>query len=78
MRRAINTIPHDEYNELLRQAASRIRKKIQRLSDEEVSKMQEADNKGDYVKAEMHDFNARALRCMADMYYQIYKIGKED
>lgn len=73
MRRAINTIPRDEYNELLRQAASRMRKKIQRLSDEEVSKMREADNKGDYTKAEIHDFNARALQSMVDLSYNISK-----
>lgn len=36
MRRAINTIPRDDYDELLKQAVSRMRKKIQRLSDEEV------------------------------------------
>ena len=73
MRRAINTIPRDEYNELLRQAASRMRKKIQRLSDEEVSKMREEDNKGDYPKAEIHDFNARALQSMVDLSYNISK-----
>lgn len=73
MRRAINTIPRDEYDELLRQAASRMRKKIQRLSDEEVSKMREADNQGDYVKAEKHDFNARALQSMVDLSYNVNK-----
>ena len=46
-------------------------RKIQRLADEEISKMREADNKGDSEKAEVHDFNSRALSRMADMYYEI-------
>ena len=53
-------------------------KKFSLLSDEEESKMRKAENQGSYERAERYDFNARALRCMADMYYQIYKIGKED
>lgn len=71
MRRAINTIPNKEYNELIKFAALRMHRKIQRLADEEISKMREADNKGDSEKAEVHDFNSRALSRMADMYYEI-------
>lgn len=78
MRLAINTIPRDEYNRLLREAMQRMSKKFNLLSDEEESKMRKADNQGNYERAERYDFNARALRRMADMYYQIYKIGKED
>lgn len=78
MRRAINTIPRDEYNRLLREAMQRMSKKFNLLSDEEESKMRKADNQGHYERAERYDFNARALRRMADMYYKIYKIGKED
>lgn len=77
MRRAINTIPRDEYNRLLREAMQRMSKKFNLLSDEEESKMRKADNQGDYERAERYDFNARALRCMADMYYQIYKLNKQ-
>lgn len=43
MRRAINTIPNKEYNELIKFAALRMHRKIQRLADEEISKMREAD-----------------------------------
>jgi len=78
MRRAINTIPRDEYNRLLREAMQRMSKKFNLLSDEEESKMRKADNQGNYERAERYDFNARALRCIADMYYQIYKIGTEE
>lgn len=78
MRRAINTIHRDEYDRLLREAMQRMSKKFSLLSDEEESKMRKADNQGSYERAERYDFNTRALRCMADMYYQIYKIGKED
>lgn len=78
MRRAIHTIPRDEYNRLLREAMQRMSKKFNLLSDEEESKMRKADNQGDYERAERYDFNARALRCMADMYYQIYKLNKQE
>lgn len=78
MRRAINTIPRDEYNRLLREAMQRMSKKFNLLSDEEESKMRKSDNQGDYERAERYDFNARALRCMADMYYQIYKLNKQE
>lgn len=61
MRRTINTIPRDEYYTLLRDAGSRMRKKISRLMDEERSMMIKCDNKGEFEKAEMHDFNERAL-----------------
>ena len=47
--------------------------KARKLADEEISKMREADNKGDYEKAEVHDFNSRALSRMADIYYEIIK-----
>lgn len=73
MRRAINTIPKEEYDDLMRYAALRMHRKIQRMADEEISKMREADNKGDYEKAEVHDFNSRALSLMADMYYELIK-----
>lgn len=73
MRRAINTIPKQEYDDLMKDAALRMHRKIQRLADEEISKMREADNKGDFEKAEVHDFNSRALSRMADMYYEIIK-----
>lgn len=43
------------------------------FGDEEIPKMREADNKGDSEKAEVHDFNSRALSRMADMYYEIIK-----
>ena len=73
MRRAINTIPKKEYDELMKYAALRMHKKIQRMADEEISKMREADNKGDSERAEVHDFNSRALSRMADMYYELIK-----
>ena len=57
MRRTINTIPKQEYDDLMKYATLRMHRKIQRLADEEISKMREADNKGDYEKAEVHDFN---------------------
>lgn len=78
MRRAINTIPKQEYDDLMKDAALRMHRKIQRLADEEISKMREADNKGNFEKAEVHDFNSRALSHMADMYYEIIKKEKED
>lgn len=78
MRRSINTIPKKEYDNLMKYAALRMHRKIQRIADEEISKMREADNKGDYETAEVHDFNSRALSRMADMYYRVYKIGKEN
>lgn len=73
MRRAINTIPKKEYDDLKKYAALRMHRKIQRMADEEISKMREADNKGDSEKAEVHDFNSRALSHIADMYYEIIK-----
>lgn len=73
MRRTINTIPKQEYDDLIKYAALRMHRKIQRMADEEISKMREADNKGDYEKAEVHDFNSRALSHMADMYYETIK-----
>lgn len=57
----------------MKYATLRMHRKIQKLADEEISKMREADNKGDYEKAEVHDFNSRALSRMADMYYEIIK-----
>lgn len=57
----------------MKYAALRMHRKIQRMADEEISKMREADNKGDSEKAEVHDFNSRALSHIADMYYEIIK-----
>ena len=73
MRRAINTIPKKEYDDLMKYAALRMHRRIQRMADEEISKMREADNKGDSEKAEVHDFNSRTLSRMADMYYELIK-----
>ena len=53
MRRAINTIPKQEYDNQMKYAALRMHRKIQRMADEEISKMREADNKGDSEKAEV-------------------------
>lgn len=61
MKRAINTIPRDEYYKLLSKAASKMYKKICRLIYEEESMQMACENKEEYEKAEMHDFNARAL-----------------
>ena len=61
MKRAINTIPRNEYYELLSKAASRMRKKINRLIGEEESMQMVCENREEYDKAEIHDFNARAL-----------------
>lgn len=52
-------------------------KKFSLLSDEEESKMRKAENQGSYDRAERYDFNARALRLMAGMYYQIYRKPNE-
>lgn len=52
-------------------------KKFSLLSDEEESKMRKAENQGSYERAERYDFNARALRLMAGMYYQIYRKPNE-
>ncbi len=62
MRRAINTIPENEYNQLLREAASRMRAKIQNLIDDEEALQRKFDDQEDYATAERHDFNSRALR----------------
>lgn len=78
MRRAINSIPKQEYDDLMKYAALRMHRKIQRLADEEISKMREADNKGDFEKAEVHDFNSRALSHMAGMYYELIKKEKDE
>lgn len=61
MRRANNTIPRDEYSRLFSEAAIRMAKRIARLAEEEESKMRACDVRGDYAKAEIHDFNVRAL-----------------
>ena len=66
MKRSINTIPRDEYYELLSEAASRMRKKINRLIDEEESKQRVCEDREEYEKAEKHDFNARALLIALD------------
>lgn len=62
MRRAINTIPENEYNQLLREAASRMRAKIQNLIDDEEALQRKFDDQEDYATAERPDFNSRALR----------------
>ena len=66
MKRSINTIPRDEYYELLSEAASRMRKKIRDLIFEEDSKQLACENREEYEKAEKHDFNARALLIAMD------------
>lgn len=66
MKRAINTIPRDEYYELLSEAASRMRKKINRLIGEEESMQMVCENREEYEKAERHDFNAMALLIALD------------
>lgn len=75
MRRAICTISKAEYNRLLAEAASRMRKKLIAMIEQECSLMRQADNSEDYSKAETHDFNQRAL-CMA--IDALYLTGKED
>lgn len=62
MRRAINTIPDREYNRLLAEAAARMRKKLNVMIEQECSLMRQADNSEDHFKAEIHDFNQRALQ----------------
>lgn len=66
MKRAINTTPRNEYYELLSEAASRMRKKINRLIGEEESMQMVCENREEYEKAERHDFNARALLIALD------------
>lgn len=61
MRRSINTIPEKEYNQLLSEAASRMKKKIENLIDLETSMMITCEDTGKYDDAEKHDFNSRAL-----------------
>lgn len=78
MRRAINTIKKEEYNQLLKEAAQRMSKAFLRMCEEEDMKMREADDKGNFDKAEKHDFNARALMCMADMYYKLFNLDNVD
>ncbi len=60
--KAINTIPEKEYSICLSTAMRRMCKKLSALIDEECSKMQELDNKGEDEKALIHAFNARALQ----------------
>ena len=55
MRRAINTIKKEEYNQLLKEAAQRMSKTFFRLCEEEDIKMREADDKGNFDKAEKHN-----------------------
>lgn len=61
MSRTINTIPRNEYYELLGEAASRMRKKIYNLIEDEDSKSRNYKFNGDFEKAEEHDFNLIAL-----------------
>lgn len=76
MRRAINTIPEQEYNRLLARAAERMREKIKKMIDQECTSMRLADNFEHYTEAEIHDFNQRALRLAMDALYLTEK--KED
>lgn len=78
MRRSINTIPKNEYDELLRQAMQRMSKKFRTLQEEEESKMIKAENEGDYEAAEKYDFNVRALFWMSEMYYKYFNLQKEN
>lgn len=61
MRRGINTIPGNEYYELLSEEARRMRRKISRLMQEENSMRMACEDKEEYEEAEMHDFNERVL-----------------
>lgn len=72
MRRTMNTIPREEYNELMIEALARMRKKIFRLADEEHSKMQKADNTGDFNNAEKYDFNYNALMIIANSSFKVH------
>lgn len=61
MKRGINTIPRDEYYELLSEASRRMWKRIRNLIYEEESKQMVCENREEYEKAERHAFNAIAL-----------------
>lgn len=73
MRRALNTIPRDEYNELLYEALVRMNRRLRAMSDEESSKARTAENKGDYEKAEKHLFNSLAFNIYEKAFYQFHK-----
>lgn len=58
---APNTISREEYAQRLYAACLRMSKRLSRLKDEEFSKEQTAENKGDNEKALKHYFNSTAL-----------------
>lgn len=58
---APNTIDREEYAQRLFEACRRMSKRLSSLKDEEYSKEQTADNKGDNEKALKHYFNSVAL-----------------
>lgn len=62
MRRSINTISKEEYDALMNEACARMRTRILRLIDDEESKVRFFEDREDFKKAEMHDFNSRALQ----------------
>lgn len=62
MKRSINTISKEEYNALMNDACSRMRTRLLRLIDDEESKARFFEDREDFSKAEMHDFNSRALQ----------------
>lgn len=62
MRRSINTISKEEYDALMNEACARMRTRIFRLIDDEESKVRFFEDREDFKKAEMHDFNSRALQ----------------
>lgn len=72
MKRTMNNIPKEEYNDKMIEALSRMRKKIFRLADEEESKMRKAENTGDYANAEKYDFNYNALMIIANSSFKVH------
>lgn len=64
--KAINTIPRDEYGQMLYEAAQIISKRIARLANEEDSESRTADNKGEDENALKHYLRAHALRIAAN------------
>lgn len=64
--KAINTIPREEYAQMLFEAVRIIRKHLSRLADEETAKSRTADNKGDEDEALRHHFRAEVLNMAAN------------
>lgn len=77
MRRAMNTIPEVEYNRLLAMSAERMRGKIAKMIDQECTLMKLADHFENYAKAEIHDFNQRALMLALNALYLSGETGEE-